>query len=268
MSATPIPRTLALSIYGDLDISRLKQKPKGRKKIITKLVSGGKEEETYEFIRKEIEKGRQAFVICPLIEDSEKMEVKSVINEHEKLSRKIFSDIPIGILHGKMKAEEKDAAMGSFLKKETMILVSTSVIEVGVDVPNATIMIIESAERFGLSQIHQFRGRVGRSSLQSYCFLFSEEKGEVSKERLRTVEKISDGFELAEADLKFRGPGEFSGTKQSGTPDMVMASLTDYNLVKLARKWAQATLELSPDLKSFPALQKALKSYMVKVHME
>ncbi len=238
MTATPIPRTLALVAYGDQDLSVLNEMPPGRQEIITKVVNQQGRKEINYFIDDQIEKGRQVYVICPLIEESKSevmAEVKSVTEEYERL-KEIFPKREISYLHGKLKANEKDEIFTKFKKGETDILVSTSVIEVGVDVPNATIMLIEGAERFGLSQLHQFRGRVGRGKHQSYCFLFTAKKSNEDSQRLRAMEKYSDGFHLAEIDMKLRGPGEVYGVKQSGIPDLKMSQLTDQKFVYRVRE--------------------------------
>ncbi|OGN29033.1 MAG: ATP-dependent DNA helicase RecG [Candidatus Yanofskybacteria bacterium RIFCSPLOWO2_01_FULL_49_25] len=283
MTATPIPRTLALTIYGDLDVSLLKEKPKGRQEIITKVVSSEKRPEAYAFIEKQIQEGRQVFVICPRIDPSEKAneaseakkpsqaklmwaDVKAVTEEFEKLSKTIFPHRRVAMLHGKLPAKEKEQIMLDFKDKKYDMLVSTSVIEVGVDVPNATIMMIESAERFGLAPLHQFRGRVGRGAHQSYCFLFTTDGG--ATRRLQAMEKTNDGFKLAEMDLKIRGPGEFTGTQQSGIPDLAMASLTDIEQIKQARGEAKALLEIDPALTKHPLLATRLARMQRMVHFE
>lgn len=285
MTATPIPRTLALTVYGDLDVSLLKEKPKGRQEIITKVVSGERRNEAYAFIEKQITEGRQIFVICPRIDPSkikdeegheiEKKqsqarlvwaEVKAVTEEFEKLSKTIFPHRRVAMLHGKLKAKEKEEIMRDFKEKKYDIVVSTSVIEVGVDIPNATIMMIESAERFGLAQLHQFRGRVGRGTDQSYCFLFTSDGG--ATRRLKAMEQTSDGFKLAEMDLVIRGPGEFAGAQQSGIPDLAMASLTDIEKIKQARAEAQLLLANDPTLKNHPLLTDRLAQLQRVVHFE
>ena len=268
LSATPIPRTLALTIYGDLDISLLKELPKGRQKIITKIIAPEEREKTYEFIRQQIKKGRQAFVICPLIEESEKLEVKSVTQEYEKLTKEIFPNFKIAMLHGKMKAKEKEEIMTKFKNKKTDILVSTSVVEVGIDVPNATVMMIEGAERFGLAQLHQFRGRVGRGKHQSYCFLFVENPTKKTKARLKALLECENGFELAEKDLEIRGPGELFGIRQSGLPDLAMSSLANLALVEQTRKEANSLLDKDPTLKNYLLLRKKLKQFQTVIHFE
>jgi ATP-dependent DNA helicase RecG len=249
MTATPIPRSLAQVIYGDLDLSIINELPKGRKKIATFLVPEFKRPGAYDFIRKEITSGRQAFVICPLISPSDKLGVKSVEEEYKKLNEHVFPELKISYLHGKLKPQEKEKIMQEFLRNEIKILVSTSVVEVGVDVPNASVMMIEGAERFGLAQLHQFRGRVGRSVHQSYCLLFTRSASEVSghaeslneqtRARLEIFTKSNDGFKLAEADLKQRGPGEVYGTAQAGFPEFKIATLNDYKLIKETKEAAE-----------------------------
>ena len=278
MSATPIPRTLALTIYGDLDLSLIKGMPKGRKKIITKIVLPEKRKAAYEFIRKEVKSGRQVFVICPRIEPPKRnpetemnemafswLEVKAVKQEFEKLKKEVFPDLRVAMLHGKMKAEEKEKVIKSFGNKKTDILVSTSVIEVGIDFPNATIMMIEGADKFGLAQLHQFRGRVGRGEHQSYCFLFSEFP---TNPRLRAMVASQDGFELAEKDLKLRGPGDLTGQRQWGIPDFVMASLKDITLVEKTRNAAKEILQEDPELKKHPELREKLRGFRKTIHLE
>jgi len=264
MTATPIPRTLALTIYGDLDLSLLDELPKGRKEITTKIVS--KREEAYDFVRKEVKKGRQAFVICPKIEGGS--ELKAVKTEYEKLKRDIFPNLKIEMLHGKMKTKEKEKIMEKFKNKKADILVSTSVVEVGVDVPNATCMIIEGAERFGLAQLHQFRGRIGRSNIQSYCFLFTDSKSQKTIQRLNAILKAKNGFELAEKDLKIRGPGSFYGVNQWGMPDLAMESLKDLKLVEKTRESAKECLKKDPLLKNNPDLKEASEKFSQKAHLE
>jgi len=275
MTATPIPRTLALTLYGELDLSIIREMPKDRKKIITKLVSEDKRNQAYDFIRQQIKNGRQIFVICPLIDISDKLGVKSVKEEFAKLDKYIFPDIKIGLLHGQLKPKEKEDVMNKFLKNEIKILVATSVIEVGVDVPNATMMMIEGAERFGLAQLHQFRGRVGRSDYQSYCFLFTDNlPGESSDEpsktldRLKALENCYDGFALAKMDLKFRGPGEIYGIAQKGFPELKVASLFDYALIKKANEEAIKLLREDPELSGYPRLKAELSKSQKEVHLE
>lgn len=243
MTATPIPRTLALILYGDLDISVIDQLPPGRKKIDTLAVNSSYHQRIYAFLQKQVEAGRQAYVICPMIEENEKLEVEDVLSYTEKLQGEL-PDCRISCVHGKMKAQEKQEIMEQFSKGEIHILVSTTVIEVGINVPNATVMLIENAERFGLAQLHQLRGRVGRGAEQSYCILVSDSKTKIAKERMRTMTKTTDGFLISETDLKLRGPGEFFGTKQHGLPEMKIANLyRDTGILKEAQQAAEELLE-------------------------
>ena len=248
MSATPIPRTLALTIYGDLDISVIDELPPGRQEIKTRWLLPRERERAYSFLRSQMEQGHQAFVICPLVEESEKIEAKAAVEEYERLQKEIFPDLKLGLLHGRMKGEEKEAVMGAFKRGEFDILVSTSVVELGIDVPNATVMLVEGANRFGLAQLHQFRGRVGRSEYQSYCLLLSDSSTPESQERLRAIETTQDGFALAEKDMELRGPGEFFGTRQSGLPGLKLARLSDVRILEQARTEAQALFKEDPDL--------------------
>ncbi len=268
MTATPIPRTLALALYGDLDLSIISELPPGRQKVITQLVKPQQREKAYKFVKDQIRRGRQAFVICPLIEESDKLGVKSVTLEYEKLSKKIFPDLNIRMLHGKLRSKEKEKIMGDFVRGEINILVSTSVVEVGIDVPNATVMVIEGAERFGLAQLHQFRGRVGRSKFKSYCFLFTESKTKKIFARLYTLVKSYDGFRLAEADLRIRGPGEIYGMRQHGIPDLRMASLQDVDLIKKAREEAEKLLGEDPQLEKHPKLISEIEKFVTIRHLE
>jgi ATP-dependent DNA helicase RecG len=275
MTATPIPRTLALTLYGDLDLSIIDELPKGRKEIKTSIVKTKERQKTYNFIEKEIKKGRQAFVICPRIEKGGVErdflgwnEVKSVIEEHEKLSKEVFPNLKVGLLHGKMKGDEKEKIMNHFANKEIDILVSTSVVEVGVDIPNATVMMIEGSERFGLAQLHQFRGRVGRSDHQSYCFLFTDLPNTTTMQRLRALVKSNNGFELAEKDLKLRGPGSIVGDRQWGIPDLAMSALANIKLVEKTRTAATKLLEQDSQLKNYPELKQRIKRYTERIHLE
>ncbi len=268
MTATPIPRTLALAFFGNLDISLLDEMPKGRKKIVTEVVTNVNRNNVYEFMRSEIRKGRQTFFIFPLIEESEKIAGKAATEEHKRLSERIFPDLKIGLLHGRMKPKEKEEVMSRFKNKAYDILVSTSVIEVGVDVPNATIMVIEGADRFGLAQLHQFRGRVGRSDHQSYCFLFTDSTSETTKKRLKALIESEDGFKLAEKDLEIRGPGEFIGKRQSGIADGAMKYLGDIKMIQQARLEAQSVFALDPQLEKFPVLKEALEKMDQEAHLE
>ena len=250
MTATPIPRTLSLTIYGDLDVSILDEMPPGRQPIETRWFLPRERERAYTFIRSQVEKGHQAFIICPLVEESERVEAKAAVEEHERLQQTIFPRLKVGLLHGRMKGQEKEAVMVQFQHRELDVLVSTSVVEVGIDVPNATVMMVEGANRFGLAQLHQFRGRVGRRQAQSYCILLSDTPSEESVERLRAIERTQDGFKLAEVDLEMRGPGEFFGTRQSGMPPLRMAKLSERGILEDARRVAKAIFERDPGLEA------------------
>lgn len=255
MTATPIPRSLAMALYGDLDISVINEMPKDRKKIVTQVVDEKGRERAYQFIRNEVKDGKQVFVICPLIDFSDKLGVRSVKQEFEKLDKNIFPDIKMSMLHGRMKSVEKESIMNDFLANKIKILVSTSIIEVGIDIPNASIMMVEGADRFGLAQLHQFRGRVGRAEHQSYCFLFTDSDSSRVLNRLTALVNHHDGFSLAKIDLKFRGPGEVYGTLQKGFPELKMASLFDYELMKLAKEEAEKILKDDPKLSKYYALK-------------
>ena len=293
MSATPIPRTLMLTIFGDLEISTITELPSGRKNIITKIVAPENRTKAYGVIRGELKKGRQAFVICPRIDppqtDSDGPEtdknireyprfdprksallwdVKAVKEEYEKLAKQIFPDFKVAMLHGQMKPKEKERIMREFKDKDTNVLVSTSVIEVGVDVPNATIMMIEGADRFGLAQLYQFRGRVGRGAHQSFCLLFTDSSTKTVNERLKAIVEAKNGFELAEIDLKLRGPGEFIGQKQTGLPDIAMRGLQDVELIRTSRAAALSVLETDSTLKKYPALRAKLDEFRKQIHLE
>ena len=258
MTATPIPRTLAITIYGDQDLSIIDEMPKGRQEILTRVVPENKRTEAYRWVEDQVKKGRQAFVICPLIDESDVLEVKSVIKEYAFLSEHIFPHLKLGLLHGRLKQEEKDQIMKDFKDNQIQVLVSTSVIEVGIDVANASIMIIEGSERFGLSQLHQFRGRVGRGEHKSYCFLFTGNLSQEGTTRMKSMEKHASGFKLAEIDLELRGPGEIYGIRQSGIPDLKMATLTDSITIEKARKSAEKIIAKDPLLKNHPALQEKI----------
>jgi ATP-dependent DNA helicase RecG len=267
MTATPIPRTLAMTLYGDLDISVIDEMPANRRPIRTALRAESQKDRIYEFVREEIKRGRQAYIVFPLIEESEKLDLKAAVQEYEHLSGKIFPDLRLGLLHGRMKSEEKEDVMKKFISGATQMLVATTVIEVGIDVPNATVMVINDAERFGLSQLHQLRGRVGRGADQSYCILIADygwyaahargmDAGEVRTEqecartRLETMVETSDGFRIAEVDLKLRGPGEVFGTRQSGIPELRIANLSeDGDLIALARREASDVIANDPQLR-------------------
>jgi ATP-dependent DNA helicase RecG len=248
MTATPIPRTLALTIYGDLDISTIDEMPPHRQKIVTHWLEPSERERAYAFLRSQVEQGRQAFIICPLVEESEKIEAKAAVSEYKRLQNEIFPDLSLGLLHGRMSGSEKEEIMDRFRQGEFSVLVSTPVVEVGVDVPNATVMLVEGADRFGLAQLHQFRGRVGRGEQQSYCLLLAESPSMGGEQRLKIIETTSDGFLLAEEDLKMRGPGEFFGTRQSGLPDLRVAKLSDVRVLEEARQAALELFETDPGL--------------------
>ena len=274
MTATPIPRTLALTIYGDLDITLLDEMPKGRKPVITKIIGPGGTKDMYEHVQSELDNGRQAYVICPRIEEPDPdkasaLRLKSVKAESERLQKNIFKKAKIGVLHGKMKPAEKDKVMLQFLNHDIDILVATSVVEVGVNVPNATNIIIEGAERFGLSQLHQLRGRVIRGTHQPYCFAVTESKSEKTKDRLKALSTAKNGFELAEHDLQFRGSGELYGAKQSGLTDLGMEAIKNLKLVEAARSEARNLVENHPDFsKDFPLIAHQVAKTSEALHME
>jgi ATP-dependent DNA helicase RecG len=300
MTATPIPRTLALTVYGDLDLSIIDEMPKNRKKVKTIIVEPSQRKQAYDFIKKEVSEGKGVFVIYPKIESqasklkeiTEKNgpvsgsfsvqnypaamslsslainEVKALKEEYERLSKEVFPDLRITMLHGKMKPPEKERIMLDFKKGEIDILLSTSVVEVGVDVPRATIIMIEGAERFGLSQLHQFRGRVGRNDLQSYCFLFTTDPSQLNRKRLKALVESSNGFELAQKDLEIRGPGSLYGTQQWGLPDMAMQGLSNIFLVEKTRTAAKEILEKDPELKNYLQLKERLKQFQKRIHFE
>ncbi len=291
MTATPIPRSLALTLYGDLDLSLLTELPTGRQKILTHLVPPAKRAAAYNFIRQQIKQGRQAFVVCPRIEiangqesntnDATKnsireisdpfanmSEVRAAKAEYEKLSTAIFPDLKISLLHGKIKSKEKDKIMADFSAGKIDILVATSVIEVGIDIPNATIMMIEGAEHFGLAQLHQLRGRIGRGEYQSYCLLFTDSTTAQTQQRLKIMATCADGFKLAEQDLQLRGPGDFFGTNQSGQPDLPMGSLISLITIKQARQEAAKILQQDPELRNYPLLKDQLKKFQNEIHLE
>jgi ATP-dependent DNA helicase RecG len=248
MTATPIPRSLALTIYGDLDLSIIDEMPKGRVPVETQVFRPQERTRAYHFINTQIEQGHQAFIIYPLVEDSEKIQTKAAVEEHERLSQEVFPQFRLGLLHGRMRPEDKDQIMSQFREGEIDILVSTSVVEVGIDVPNATVMLIEGANRFGLAQLHQFRGRVGRGEYPSYCLLIPDTDNDTDNERLTSMESTTDGFKLAEYDLDQRGPGEFLGTRQSGFTNLRTAEITDIKLIEKARREAQAVFSADPTL--------------------
>jgi ATP-dependent DNA helicase RecG len=248
MTATPIPRSLALTVYGDLELSVMDEMPPGRQPVSTHVLAPRERERAYSLVRSQVEAGRQAFIIYPLVEESDKSDAKAAVEEQARLQAEIFPKYKVGLLHGRMRPEEKEAVMADFRDRKTHVLVSTSVVEVGVDVPNATVMIIEGANRFGLAQLHQFRGRVGRGGEQSYCLLIPETPDSMENERLQVMAETNDGFVLAERDLEQRGPGQFLGTRQSGYSELQLAKLTDVHLIEKARKHAQALFDQDPEL--------------------
>ena len=248
MSATPIPRTLTLTLYGDLDLSTLDELPPGRQEILTRWFGPERRGAVYGFIQKHIRDGRQAFIVHPLIDESDSIEAKAATEEYARLSREVFPQLRLALLHGRMTAADKDKAMRQFRDGELDILVTTAVVEVGIDIPNANVMLIEGADRFGLSQLHQFRGRVGRGAHKSYCILMSDAPSEIARERLTALEQNQDGFKLAEIDLEMRGPGDFFGTRQSGLPNLRMAQLSDRELLDQARQEAARLMQADPEL--------------------
>lgn len=260
MTATPIPRTLALTLHGDLDVSQIDELPPGRQAIQTTVLSSKERSQAYDLIRREVAGGRQVYVVLPLVEESEKLDVRSAIEEKEKLETSIFPEFKVGLLHGRMSSADKDAAITKFRDKETDILVSTTVVEVGVDVPNATVMLIENSERFGLSQLHQLRGRVGRGSNRSYCLLMPGSKATEAMQRMKVLEQSQDGFFIAEMDMRLRGPGQVLGTRQSGLPDFALASLVeDQEVLELARQAAQMVIEDDESLNQWPVVRDELE---------
>ena len=263
MSATPIPRTLALILYGDLDVSVIDQLPPGRQPVETFAVTSRYHQRVYNFIRKLVGEGRQAYIVCPMVEENEELpdERKAVTEYAKKLQAEVFPDLKVAFVHGKMKPKEKDAVMAAFAAHETDILVSTTVIEVGVDVPNAAVMVIENAERFGLSQLHPLRGRVGRGKHQSYCILISDNQNEETRQRLKVMTKTSDGFKIAEEDLRLRGPGDFFGQRQHGLPGLKVADLgCDTKLLQEAQEAARKLLAEDPDLRTCPATAERIQA--------
>lgn len=266
MTATPIPRTLALTLHGDLDVSQIDELPPGRQTIQTTVLAGKERRQAYELVRREIAQGRQAYIVLPLVEESEKLDVRSAIEEQQRLQDTVFPEFNVGLLHGRMSSPEKDEALTAFRDNDTQIIVSTTVIEVGVDVPNATVMLIENAERFGLSQLHQLRGRVGRGKDKSYCLLMSGSQSDTAKQRLSVLEQSRDGFFISEMDMRFRGPGEVLGKRQSGLPDFALASLVeDQEVLVLAREAAEKLVFHDENLDDYPLLKEELQRRYVKL---
>jgi ATP-dependent DNA helicase RecG len=264
MSATPIPRSLALTVYGDLDISAIDEMPPGRTPIKTKVFEQADRQRLYSFIRREVEAGRQAYVVYPLVEESEVLDAGAATAEHKRLQEEVFPDLRIALLHGRMTGSEKDTVMSAFSAGEYQVLVSTTVIEVGIDVPNATVMLIEDADRFGLAQLHQLRGRVGRGEHPGYCALITKSMTASTRERLMLLadeEHGTDGFWIAQKDLELRGPGEFLGTRQSGLPGLKVAQLSDLPTLQQAREAAQQLFEQDPELASFPQLARQVERF-------
>jgi ATP-dependent DNA helicase RecG len=256
MTATPIPRTLALAVYGDMAMSVIDELPPGRTPVRTEVVPPDQRERAYALIRREVAAGRQAFVICPLIEESEKLEVKAATAEYERLQGQVFPDLRLALVHGRIK--DKDGVMGDFREGKSQVLVATPVIEVGVDVPNATVMVVEGAERFGLAQLHQFRGRVGRGAAQSHCLLFADDASEQSMTRLKLLEVERDGFKLAHEDMRRRGAGQLVGARQHGLTDETMAAIEKPQLLSEIRQEAERVIAGDPDLARHPELRRAV----------
>jgi ATP-dependent DNA helicase RecG len=259
MTATPIPRTLALSLHGDLDVSQIDELPPGRQPIRTSLIKGSQRQQAYALIREQVALGQRAYVVLPLVEESEKLELRSAVEVHRQLSEEEFPDLPVGLLHGRLSSADKQAAIGAFASGATQVLVSTTVVEVGVDVPEASVMVIEHAERFGLAQLHQLRGRVGRGAAASHCLLINDSSNVLARQRLEVLVRSSDGFEIAEMDLRLRGPGQVLGTRQSGLPDLALASLTeDGAVLEEAREIARQITAADPELLQHQGLAEAL----------
>ncbi len=267
LTATPIPRTLALTLYGELAVSNIKERPQGRKPIITKIVDETNRPKAYTFIQGLIKKGQQVFILCPLINENDRSESKSVLAEYERLQKDIFPELELRYLHGKLKTDQKKKILEDFKNGAFPILVTTSVIEVGIDIPQATVMIIEGADRFGIAQLHQFRGRVGRNDLQSYCLLFTDSKNETTKQRLELLTKSNDGFELAEADLKLRGEGEVFGSRQSGIVNFKIATLRDTDLIEKAKKYVDQLVQDDTNLEYYNSITHKLDE-RVGLHWE
>ena len=266
MTATPIPRTLALSLHGDLDVSQIDELPPGRTPIRTAMISGSNRTEAYALIREEVEKGQRAYVVLPLVEESEKTDLRSAVDVHRQLADEVFPDLKVGLLHGRLASAEKQAVIQAFASGETTVLVSTTVVEVGVDVPEASVMVIDHADRFGLAQLHQLRGRVGRGAAASHCLLINDSRNPLARQRLEVLVRSTDGFEIAEMDLRLRGPGQVLGTRQSGLPDLALASLADDgSVLEEAREEAADILREDPELKAHVVLRRLLEDQRSRV---
>jgi ATP-dependent DNA helicase RecG len=259
MTATPIPRTLALSLHGDLDVSQIDELPPGRQPIRTRCLRASQRHEVHALIREQVAAGQRAYVVLPLVEESEKIDLLSAVAVHRQLQEEVFPDLQVGLLHGRLGSDDKQRVLTAFANGDCQVLVSTTVVEVGVDVPEASVMVIEHAERFGLAQLHQLRGRVGRGSAASQCLLIHDGNNALARQRLEVLVGSSDGFAIAEMDLQLRGPGAVLGTRQSGLPDLALASLTDDgSVLELARDVAQALIAADPNLEHHRGLAEAL----------
>ena len=266
MTATPIPRTLALSLHGDLDVSQIDELPPGRTPIRTRMITAAERDKAYRLIEEEVSRGQRAYVVLPLVEDSEKLELRSAVEVHAQLSEQVFPDLEVGLLHGRLTSADKQAVISAFASGECQVLVSTTVVEVGVDVPEASVMVIEHAERFGLAQLHQLRGRVGRGAAASHCLLINDSSNALSRQRLDVLVRSTDGFEISEMDLRLRGPGQILGTRQSGLPDLALASLADDGeVLEEAREEAGILLEDDPELSEHPLLSELLEAQRLRL---
>jgi len=266
MTATPIPRTLALSLHGDLDVSQIDELPPGRTPIRTTMITGSNRDEAYDLIRAEVDKGQRAYVVLPLVEESEKIDLRSAVDVHRQLADEVFPDLQVGLLHGRLASADKQAVIKAFASGETKVLVSTTVVEVGVDVPEASVMVIDHADRFGLAQLHQLRGRVGRGAAASHCLLINDSRNPLARQRLEVLVRSTDGFEIAEMDLRLRGPGQVLGTRQSGLPDLALASLADDgSVLEEARDEAADILRVDPELKDYAVLRRLLDEQRSRV---
>jgi ATP-dependent DNA helicase RecG len=261
MTATPIPRTLALSVHGDLDVSQIDELPPGRTPVQTRLLRSEQRPDAWSLIREQVALGQRAYVVLPLVEESEKLDLRSAVEVHRHLAQEVFPDLSVGLLHGRLASEDKQRALQAFAAGTTQVLVSTTVVEVGVDVAEASVMVIEHADRFGLAQLHQLRGRVGRGAAVSHCLLINDSKNPMARQRLEVLVSSTDGFEIAEMDLRLRGPGQVLGTRQSGLPDLALASLSeDGEVLEDARRVAQQLLAQDPELEGLPLLRQALET--------